>query len=52
MYALMIHQANSSWRKPLGGNPGANHGTDASTQIQIKRTIFYVIDKINSMSQA
>lgn len=52
MYALMIHQANSSWRKSLGENPGAKHGTDASALTQIKITIFYVIDKINSMSQA
>lgn len=47
----MIHQANSSWRESLGGNPGAKCGTDASAQTWIKITIFYVIDKINATSQ-
>jgi hypothetical protein len=51
LYALMIHQANSSWLKSLERNPGAKHSYDAAVQKSIKITIFYVIDKINSTRQ-
>lgn len=51
LYALMIHQANSSWLNSLERNPGAKHCHDATVQKSIKITIFCVIDKINSMSK-
>lgn len=51
LYALMIHHANSSWLKSLERSPGAKHSYDTAVQKSIQITIFYVIDKINSMSK-
>lgn len=51
----MTRRANSSWRRPLKGDAGAEHSYEAAVQksikITIKITIVCVIDKVDSMSK-